>query len=232
MVEDLVVVIQILAAAVFLARKIEPVSQAVEGLVGLHGQQAVGLHFVVRGGIIRVFRDKSLFVLARDEPLSVGDTTQTPDEQNAAIKQSIDRTMKLVAKANEKIGLNRYLKDVDAKRRFASKVNSLYGLVYEFTHDYPSDPFGDAFKAVSGYDDYQGKIDSAVSKPKFRINQNGSDSYGRRHQEPIEVKLAKVNLSRQRSGRPKLTMAQYIQMTSGESSPEDDAFNAAINGAN
>lgn len=170
-----------------------------------------------------------------DEPQSVGNTTQTPDEQNATIKQSIDRTLKLVAKANEKIALRKSIQDADAMQRFNSKVNALYGLVYEFTHDYPSDPFGDAFKTVDGYDEYQGKIDSAVSKPKYRINQNVSDSYGRRY-EPIEVKLAKVNQSRKRSGRPKLTLDEYKQMIGGQRSSDDDAFTAALstdtNGAN
>jgi hypothetical protein len=139
--------------------------------------------------------------------------------------------MKLVAKANEKIGINQSNKDVDANQLFGSKVKSLYGLVYEFTHDYPSDPFGDAFKALSGYDDYQGKIDSAVSKPESSINQNGSDSYGRRYQEPIEVKWAKVNQSRKRSGRPTLTLDEYKQMISGQRSADDDAFTAALSTA-
>ena len=72
MVKDLVVIVEVLAATIFLAGEIEPVAETVEDFVGFHGQQSVRLHFVVIGGIIGIVGDESLLVLAGNETLSEG----------------------------------------------------------------------------------------------------------------------------------------------------------------
>ena len=71
MVKHLVVVIEVLTAAVFLAREIETVTKPVEEAVRFHRQQTICLHFVIPCRIIGIIVNQSLLVLTGDKPLTV-----------------------------------------------------------------------------------------------------------------------------------------------------------------
>ena len=72
MVVYLVVVIEVLTAAVLFAGEIKTIAEARKDAIGFHRKEAVCLHFVVVGGVVRVLGDQALLVLTGDTPFAKG----------------------------------------------------------------------------------------------------------------------------------------------------------------